>query len=130
MTQPTQPETSTPAGRVEITGDRAALHFERVYPQTPEQVWDALTDPAQLAKWYMTDATIDGRVGGSAEAPSKPCAEAAGGGGKVTSPGLMASRISSPIPPSEPTSCVASTGKRMVLAFGLVANLAIALVYS
>src|SRR3546814_2385054 len=33
-----------------------------------------------------------------------------------------ASRASSPMPPSVPINCVASTGKRMVLLFGLVAN--------
>ncbi len=40
------------------------------------------------------------------------------------------SRISSPMPPSEPINCVASIGNRIVLALGLSANLAIALVYS
>jgi uncharacterized protein YndB with AHSA1/START domain len=32
---------------------RRNLTFERVYPYTPEQVWDALTDPAALADWLM-----------------------------------------------------------------------------
>lgn len=29
------------------------IHIERFYKQAPERVWDALTDPAQLAAWYM-----------------------------------------------------------------------------
>lgn len=32
---------------------RRDLVFERVYPYTPEQVWDALTDPAALSDWLM-----------------------------------------------------------------------------
>ncbi|HZW58178.1 MAG TPA: SRPBCC domain-containing protein [Nitrososphaerales archaeon] len=31
----------------------------------PETVWEAITDPTQLSKWYMTKARIDARVGGS-----------------------------------------------------------------
>ncbi|MBL8155238.1 MAG: SRPBCC domain-containing protein [Anaerolineae bacterium] len=29
------------------------IHIERFYKQPPERVWTALTDPAQLAAWYM-----------------------------------------------------------------------------
>lgn len=29
------------------------IHIERFYKQSPERVWRALTDPAQLAAWYM-----------------------------------------------------------------------------
>jgi uncharacterized protein YndB with AHSA1/START domain len=32
---------------------RRNITFERVYPYTPEQVWEALTDPAALADWLM-----------------------------------------------------------------------------
>ena len=32
---------------------RRDLTFERLYPFKPEQVWDALTDPAALGEWLM-----------------------------------------------------------------------------
>ncbi len=32
---------------------RRDLTFERIYPYTPEQVWEALTDPAALSEWLM-----------------------------------------------------------------------------
>lgn len=52
-------------GRVEVEGDYATLIFEWRLPHPPEAVWDAITEPEELAKWYMTKAKIDGSVGGS-----------------------------------------------------------------
>jgi uncharacterized protein YndB with AHSA1/START domain len=31
----------------------------------PDVVWDALTDPAELAEWFGADAEVDLRVGGA-----------------------------------------------------------------
>jgi uncharacterized protein YndB with AHSA1/START domain len=52
-------------GQVEVEGDYATLNFQRRLPHPPEAVWEALTESKQLAKWYMTRARIDGRVGGT-----------------------------------------------------------------
>ncbi|MBH0120636.1 SRPBCC family protein [Rhodococcus sp. NPDC003382] len=40
-------------GTVSRTYDgRVALRFERAFPQPPEQVWRAITDPDLLATWF------------------------------------------------------------------------------
>jgi uncharacterized protein YndB with AHSA1/START domain len=54
-----------PVGAVVMEGEKATLVFRRRLPHSPESVWKALTDPSELSKWYMTDATIDGREGGA-----------------------------------------------------------------
>lgn len=59
-------------GQVKIDGEVAALVFKRHLRHAPELVWEALTDPKQLQRWYMTTATIDGRPGGSVEMVSGP----------------------------------------------------------
>ena len=52
-------------GKVIVGGDYATLDFERRLKHPPEVVWEAITDPSQLAHWYMTKATIEGRADGS-----------------------------------------------------------------
>jgi uncharacterized protein YndB with AHSA1/START domain len=61
-----------PLGRVTVEGDYATLTFERRLEHTPEAVWKAITEPKQLAEWYMTDARIDGRIGGNIDFLSGP----------------------------------------------------------
>lgn len=58
----------TQPGEVILDGEKATLRFERDFPQTPEQVWSALTDPAQLQQWYISEFKFDGRPGGTIEA--------------------------------------------------------------
>jgi len=53
-------------------GDRATLVFRRFLRHPPERVWDALTDPAQIRVWFMTEAKIDGRKGGTVEMVTGP----------------------------------------------------------
>lgn len=60
-------------GKIIITdGDHATLEFQRFLPHPPEVVWQAITEPDQLQKWYMTRAKIDGRTGGTIEFWSGP----------------------------------------------------------
>ncbi|MGI0080930.1 MAG: SRPBCC domain-containing protein, partial [Nitrososphaerales archaeon] len=59
-------------GHVNMEGQYATLTFERRLPHPPEAVWEAITETAQLAEWYMTRARIDGRVGGSIDFWSGP----------------------------------------------------------
>jgi uncharacterized protein YndB with AHSA1/START domain len=54
-------------GRVSVDGDYATLTFERRLEHGPQEVWEAITQPEQLGKWYMTDAKIEGRVGGKVD---------------------------------------------------------------
>lgn len=55
------------AGRVVYEGDTATLLFERRLRHPIEDVWAAITHPDHLARWYMTRAILDGRVGGALE---------------------------------------------------------------
>jgi uncharacterized protein YndB with AHSA1/START domain len=59
-------------GTVEFEGGHAHLAFRRFLAHPPADVWAALTDPAELAQWYMTQGTVDARPGGSVEFVSGP----------------------------------------------------------
>lgn len=59
-------------GRVDVDGDHATLVFRRRLVHPPEAVWKALTDPTELAGWYMTKAVIDGREGGTVDFHAGP----------------------------------------------------------
>ncbi len=37
---------------------------EIVFPASPDEVWDALTDPKQLEEWFANDVELDVREGG------------------------------------------------------------------
>ncbi len=48
-------------------GDRAALHFERLYDFTPEELWAALTDPARIEGWLARATRFELHVGGAVQ---------------------------------------------------------------
>lgn len=54
--------TPTPLAPVtaEIKEERSTLIFHRNFRQSPEKVWEALTDPKQLAEWapYISDRNL------------------------------------------------------------------------
>jgi uncharacterized protein YndB with AHSA1/START domain len=50
-------------GTIAATGNTRTLRFERRLPQSPEQIWAALTEPARIGGW-LTDASVDPREGG------------------------------------------------------------------
>lgn len=52
------------AGTLTFDGDFATLTFERRIRHPIQVVWEALTEPEHLARWYMTKAAIEGRTGG------------------------------------------------------------------
>lgn len=52
-------------GTVTYEGEFATLAFERRLRHPPEVVWDAITNPEHLARWYMTKARLEGRAGGA-----------------------------------------------------------------
>ena len=45
-------------------GGRSVLRFERALRHSPEKVWPALTDPAELAHWFPARVEVDLRPGG------------------------------------------------------------------
>jgi uncharacterized protein YndB with AHSA1/START domain len=63
---------SSRLGSVSIEGEYATLEFERRLSHPPEIVWEAITEPRELAEWYLTKARIDGRQGGRIEFLSGP----------------------------------------------------------
>ena len=44
--------------------DRDTMRFVREYPHPIERVWSALTDPAQMAVWWMPCSMLEMRAGG------------------------------------------------------------------
>jgi uncharacterized protein YndB with AHSA1/START domain len=63
---------SSRAGTLTLEGDYATLTFERHFRHPIQIVWDALTEPEHLARWYMTKARLDPREGGSIDYMSGP----------------------------------------------------------
>jgi uncharacterized protein YndB with AHSA1/START domain len=45
----------------------AAMQVEReiVFPESPGELWEALTEPAQLEEWFATEVELDARPGGA-----------------------------------------------------------------
>jgi uncharacterized protein YndB with AHSA1/START domain len=37
---------------------------EIVVPETPDEVWEALTEPERLEEWFATEVELDARPGG------------------------------------------------------------------
>jgi uncharacterized protein YndB with AHSA1/START domain len=37
---------------------------EIIFPASPDEVWEALTDPEQLEEWFANDVELDVREGG------------------------------------------------------------------
>lgn len=63
---------SSRAGKLTFEGDYATLTFERRFRHPVQLVWDALTEPEHLARWYMTRARLEAREGGTLEYWSGP----------------------------------------------------------
>jgi uncharacterized protein YndB with AHSA1/START domain len=41
-------------GTYDDNDGRPQLRFERTFPHSPDAVWNAITDPAQLGRWFPT----------------------------------------------------------------------------
>jgi uncharacterized protein YndB with AHSA1/START domain len=60
--------TDAPAGALRTEpGERAGVHFERLYDATPEELWSALTEPEQLRGWLADAARFELEPGGEIE---------------------------------------------------------------
>lgn len=55
--------TTPPDGTLVIGADRATLRFVRRYPHPVERVWRAVSDPAEMARWFPSDVLGDRAVG-------------------------------------------------------------------
>lgn len=51
---------------------RPAVRFERIYPHGIERVWTAVTESADLEKWFPSRVTHQARPGGSIEFAGDP----------------------------------------------------------
>ena len=40
------------------------IEREIVVPESPDEVWEALTEPERLEEWFATEAELDARPGG------------------------------------------------------------------
>jgi len=59
--------TSSYDGTLERTADGGVIRFERHFAYSIREVWDAITNPARLADWWLpfdADITVDLREGG------------------------------------------------------------------
>src|SRR5947208_7697199 len=52
-------------GTLTFEGDYATLTFERRIRHPVKLVWEAITEPEHLARWYLTKARVEAREGGS-----------------------------------------------------------------
>jgi len=56
-------EMTAEIGTLRNDGDRCAVRFERLYDFTPSELWSAITDPDQLARW-LARADVEPGQGG------------------------------------------------------------------
>jgi uncharacterized protein YndB with AHSA1/START domain len=51
----------------ECHSEEAAVQIEReiVFPEAPDEVWEALTEPERLEEWFATEVELDARPGGA-----------------------------------------------------------------
>ncbi len=63
----TLPQSPSYDGTMDRTADGGVIRFERRLPYPVAEVWDAITNPARLAEWWLpfdADITVDLREGG------------------------------------------------------------------
>lgn len=61
-------DTSRYDGSIERTADGGVIRFERRFAYGVRDVWDAVTNPARLAEWWLpfeAEVTVDLREGGA-----------------------------------------------------------------
>ena len=40
------------------------IEREIVFPESPDEIWEALTEPERLEEWFATEVSLDPRPGG------------------------------------------------------------------
>ncbi len=54
-------------GLIEADRDRATLTFRRLLPHPIDTVWEAITDPEQIERWFLAKVRRDAAPGGRLE---------------------------------------------------------------
>ncbi len=52
-------------GRLTTRDDRPALVFERRLDHSPERVWQAISDPKEMSRWFVAPIEVDDLVAGA-----------------------------------------------------------------
>src|SRR3954468_2281808 len=50
--------------RLRVKEEPMQVEREVVFPASPEEVWEALTEPERLEEWFATEVELDARPGG------------------------------------------------------------------
>lgn len=58
---------------------RPAVRFERNFPHSIDRVWDAVTKPEDLQRWFPSGVSHEGRVGGAIAFQGDPYSDASTG---------------------------------------------------
>jgi uncharacterized protein YndB with AHSA1/START domain len=48
----------------QVRGDLVEIERDIVFPASPAEVWEALTEPERLEEWFASEASLDLRPGG------------------------------------------------------------------
>jgi uncharacterized protein YndB with AHSA1/START domain len=48
----------------QVRGDPVEIERDIVFPASPAEVWEALTEPERLEEWFASEASLDLRPGG------------------------------------------------------------------
>ena len=54
---------------------RPAVRFVRTYPHPIGRVWSAVSDPAELVRWFPSAVELEPRVGGAVAFSGDPCTD-------------------------------------------------------
>jgi uncharacterized protein YndB with AHSA1/START domain len=58
---------------------RPAVRFERTYPHPIDRVWAAITEPAELVRWFPSAVELEPREGGAVRFSGDPYSEGSSG---------------------------------------------------
>ena len=58
---------------------RPAVRFERTYPHPVDRVWRAVSDPAELIRWFPSAVELEPRAGGAVRFSGDPYSEGSSG---------------------------------------------------
>jgi uncharacterized protein YndB with AHSA1/START domain len=48
----------------QVRGDPVEIERDIVFPASPSEVWEALTEPERLEEWFASEVELDARPGG------------------------------------------------------------------
>jgi uncharacterized protein YndB with AHSA1/START domain len=48
----------------QVRGDPVQIERDIVFPASPAEVWEALTEPERLEEWFASEVSLDARPGG------------------------------------------------------------------